>query len=227
MKMRIALLRTFKNVLYHSRLRPYLSFFNPNYFNFRPPQLCFLCECLEKTRDVEGAVVEVGVAFGSTTWFQAKYMIEQGIEKPYYAIDTFAGFTSADIEFEVQKRGKTPEMYTGFQVNSKKWFDGMLKMNHLTHVKSIQADANEFDFSQLGPISFCLLDVDLYRPISRCLPKLYDQLSEGGIIVVDDCDADVPAWEGSGQAYNEFMTSIASDPVVVHKKLGVVERPHS
>jgi hypothetical protein len=39
-------------------------------------------------------------------------------------------------------------------------------------VKSITADVFNFDFRSIAPISFCLLDVDLYLPIKNTLPKI-------------------------------------------------------
>jgi len=44
--------------------------------------------------------------------------------------------------------------------------------NAITRVKSIEADVNQYDLRTLGPLSFCLLDVDLYRPIRKSLKEL-------------------------------------------------------
>jgi hypothetical protein len=52
---------------------------------------------------------------------------------------------------------------------------------------SIDCDPAEFDFASVGPIAFALLDVDLYVPMAAILPKLYENLSPGGMILVDDC----------------------------------------
>jgi O-methyltransferase len=71
-------------------------------------------------------------------------------------------------------------------------------------VKSIESDVTKFDFSAIAPIAFCLLDVDLYRPIKDVLPKIYGAMSPGWIVIVDDCKA-AELWDSALQAYEEFV----------------------
>lgn len=88
-----------------------------------------------------------------------------------------------------------------------------------------RSDINKFDLTTIGPISFSLLDVDLYRPTHKALQELYEVLSPGGIIVVDDCDSSDIRWDGSDQAYKEFMNEIDQAPQISHGKLGVIKKP--
>jgi len=219
--MNIRMLKYIKEIQYLSPLRRY---FFPRYvYNFTAPQICFLCECLNNTRDVPGSIVEVGCAGGSTTIFLNKYMDARKIDKEYFCIDTFSGFVDKDIAHEVAKRGKIKEMYTeGFQVNKKKWFDGTMKSNRIARVHSIQTDVNDFDFTVLGNISFCLLDVDLYRPTKNSLASLFNLLSPQGIMVVDDCSQEDIRWDGADQAYKEFINEVAYPLRIIEEKLGVI-----
>jgi SAM-dependent methyltransferase len=219
----VKLLKAGKEVVFNS---PFRSYVFPKYrYNFTPPQLCFLCQCLEETKNIEGAIFEIGCASGYTTVFLNKYMDAQNIHKDYYAIDTFSGFVAEDIDFEVNNRDKAEQLFTGFQFNKKKWFDGTMQQNEITRVKSIETDINKFDLTKLGLLSFCLLDVDLYRPMQKALPELYQILSPGGIIVVDDCDSTNIRWDGSDQAYKEFMKERNEAILVVHQKLGIIKKP--
>lgn len=213
----------FKDIQFYS---PWRRYFFPRYsYNFTPPQLIFLCNCIEETKNVAGSIAEVGCANGRTTVFLNKYMSAQEIEKKYYALDTFSGFVEEDIQFEVNNRNKNRKLFKHFRLNKQKWFDGTIKQNKINRVVSIQADVNLYDLTTLGPFSFVLLDVDLYRPIKKALKELYQELTPGGIIVVDDCDADNVAWDGSDQAYKEFMDE-RNDPIkIVHNKLGIVRKP--
>ncbi len=152
-------------------------------------------------------------------------MSAQEIEKKYYALDTFSGFVEEDIQFEVNNRNKNKKLFKHFRLNKQKWFDGTIKQNKINRVVSIQADVNHYDLTTLGPFSFVLLDVDLYRPIKKALKELYQELTPGGIIVVDDCDADNVAWDGSDQAYKEFMDERNEPVKIVHNKLGIVRKP--
>jgi SAM-dependent methyltransferase len=200
----------------------------PRYtFGFSPPQLCFLCQCLEDTARVEGGIVEVGCHTGQTTVFLNKYLDARGIHKEYVALDTFSGTTARDIDFEVAHRGKARDVVTGFTVNSKRWFDMTMKDNGVARVRSVKADANGYDLRSLGPLSFALLDVDLYRPTRKALPELYDALGPGGMIVVDDCDPSDLQWDGADQAYREFVRAAGLPLQIVHGALGVVTKRSS
>lgn len=212
-----------REILFHSPLKRY--FFPKYLYNFTPPQLCYLCQCLEEAKNIEGSIAEVGCANGLTTVFLNKYMAYQQIDKTYYAIDTFSGFVVEDVRHEVANRGKSEKLFKRFQVNKKKWFDGTMRSNDVSWVRSIQADINKFYVSALGPLSFILLDVDLYRPIKKSLPELYAMLAPGGIMIVDDCDPSHIRWDGADQAYKEFMKEVNQPERVVHGKLGVIRKP--
>ena len=207
---------------------PWRRYFFPRYsYNFTPTQLIFLCNCIEETRNVDGSIAEIGCSNGRSTIFLNKFMSSQSIEKKYYAVDTFSGFVEEDVEYEIENRDKcdkNKKLYKQFRVNKKKWFDGTLKQNKINRVESIQADVNNYDLTMLGPFSFVLLDVDLYRPIKKALKELYQVLTPGGIIVVDDCDADDVICDGADQAYKEFMDNLNESAQIVHGKLGVVRK---
>ncbi len=220
--LKLKIKKLLKEFLFHT---PFRKNFFPIYdYNFTPPQLCFLCQCIEETKHVEGNIAEVGCAGGSTTVFLNKYMDAQNVQKEYYALDTFSGFIKSDIYFEVSSRGKSPGMFNSFRMNRIKWFDGTMQQNNISRVRSIEADVNEFDLTTLGPISFALLDVDLYRPMKKGIKELYHVLIPGGIIIVDDCNPHDIRWDGSDQAYKEFMKEINQPVQVVHGKLGIIRK---
>lgn len=167
--------RFIKQVEFKSPFRR--TFFPRFQYNFSAPQLCFLCQCIEDTRSVEGAIAEIGCADGHTTLFLNKYMDAQDIQKTYYALDTFSGFVAKDLEFEVE-RGKTTSTptCTAWEANDKRWFDATMYNGKISRVRSIEADVNEHDLTTLGPLSFVLLDVDFYRPMKKALPELVKSL---------------------------------------------------
>ncbi len=192
-------------------------------FNFSITQLIFLCQCLGKVKEVKGDIAEIGANEGKTTVFLNKYMDAEKIDKKYYALDTFSGFTSCDIDYEVSLRQKDPSFYTGFKA-SKKAFDIVMNRNKINRVVSIQADVNNYNLKSFGRLSFALLDVDLYRPMKKSLSELYDILTPNGIIVVDDCDNGNILWDGSDQAYKEFMHEINQPVEILFGKLGIIRK---
>lgn len=211
-----------KEIQFMSPLRRYLC--HRYRYLLNPAQLCFLCHCIEETRNVPGAILEIGCAEGSTTVFLNKYMDFLHLEKPYICIDTFKGFIPEDVRFEVTKRGKRNDDYHNniFSPNSVRWFNGTMKTNNIKRVTSIKADICKFDFETLGKISFCLIDVDLYRPTKKALEGVFDKMNEGGIVIIDDC-VDNNAYDGVFQATREFAIDHSVEYSVYLEKLGKIK----
>ena len=74
-------------------------------------------------------------------------------------------------------------------------------------------------------ISFALVDVDLYKPTAAALPKIWERLSPGGVIVVDDCRPGDYKYDGSLQAYLEFAQTIGEEPEYRAGRLGIINKP--
>jgi len=201
----------------------------PEYrFQFSAQQLCFFCKCLSDTKDIRGDVAEIGCEYGHTTIFLNNYLDNLiGEKKRYFALDTFSGFSETDISFEVENRSKTRYFYEGFRENRKEWFMKTMDINKAKRVEVIEADINDFNLQGLGHLSFVLLDVDLYRPTKKALPELYEALSPGGILIVDDCDPSNFCWDGAYQAYIEFTKIAGVTPRIIHQKLGLIRKPAS
>lgn len=189
---------------------------------FRADQLVYLCHCLDEAVEVAGDIAEIGVYQGRTTVFLNKYLDSKMTAKKYYAIDTFSGFTANDVDYEVSHREKSPSPYSTLK-SSKASFDKVMARNSISRVVAIQADVNNYEFKTMGSLCFALLDVDLYLPTKKSLTEVYSILSPGGIIIVDDC-AEADAYDGSNQAYREFMQENTLPVEVVHEKLGVVRK---
>jgi O-methyltransferase len=174
-----------------------------------------------------GSYVEVGCNRGATSVFLNKWMKGSGIAKRYVAIDTFSGFPAEQAEYEIAHRNKEPQIKRGFRENKRSWVERSLRLSGVDNVELIEADAAKFDYSSLKPIAFCLLDVDLYIPTSTALPKIYENLAPGGVIVVDDCSAAEPRWDGALQAYSEFVQSNSLPQNIVCDKLGIIEKNYA
>jgi O-methyltransferase len=216
------IVKCFKEIVFHTPLRKYLF---PRFgYGFNSQQICFICQCIEETQSVPGAIAEVGCSDGSSTVFFNNYLDSLKSDKKYFALDTFSGFVRDDIEFEVKSRAKEARYYKMFRVTKKKWFEWTMHYNGISRVIAIQADVNSFDLKSLGPLSFVLLDVDLYRPTKKSLTELYAVLSSGGLIVVDDCSTLDRRWDGANQAYCEFMLQAGRQAEIVHGKLGIVRK---
>jgi len=197
-------------------------------YMFRPVELAFLTECLTKTheRGLTGPILEIGCAAGATTVYLDKHLSYMGDDREYVCIDTFAGFTQEDIDVEIERGHDASQYNYVFKAYRKPWFDQTMENNGVTRVRSIQADANTFDFSQFDKISFCLIDVDLKRPVERSLAGIVDRMAPGGIIVIDDCKPN-NLFDGALAGYTESVERIGYPVDVRFDMLGVIEVPEA
>jgi O-methyltransferase len=191
-------------------------------YMYSPSQLGFLCQQITNTAEVPGSILEVGCAWGATTVFLNRHIDELGIDVDYYTVDTFEGFTDEDIRTE-QERGRRYYYDAAFNGNSKAWFDRTMLRNNATRVTSFRADAATFDYKKLAPYRFVLIDVDLHRPVLAALEAVYDLVSPGGTIIVDDCQQG-GEWGGAYEAFIGFTKAHDLDATITHGKLGVITR---
>lgn len=220
--MRTRLIRLIKSFFFKTFLWKY--FLPVMKFDMSISQLNFILETISSIKN-DGAIVEIGVGGGSTSVVINNYLSNQKIKKPFFAIDTFYGFTKEDILYENNVRGKS-DQYLYYRSNSKSWYIKTLIAHGISNATVFQADAKEFDYNKFGQIAFCLFDVDLYNPTSVVLPILYSKLIPGGVIIVDDCQNDLSIYDGAGQAYREFCNKFNLKEELVFNKLGVIRKPN-
>ena len=189
----------------------------------RPVQLEYLLRLGRETADITGTHVEVGCAHGATTALLKLQADDLGGKRRHIAIDTFAGFIPKDVTYEVTQRGKDPRHYRAFGDNKREWVEQSLKLAGARGVELVQADCIQFDFSAIGKIAFCFIDVDLYLPVRATLNAVYPLLAPGGIITVDDGNANT-AWAGALEAYLEFIAQHNLPTEIVGGKLGIIRR---
>ena len=199
------------------------TLFNVYPYMFEPHQLEFLLGAIRQTAEVPGVCVEVGCAYGATSVFLRKHLDRLAPHKNYIAIDTFTGFLVEHVRYETEVRHKDPQISQDFVINNRKWVSESIRQADVGSIEIVQCDASKFDFDRCHGISFCLIDVDLYLPVSLILPKIYDQLADGGILVVDDCQPH-PKWDGALAAYEEFVEARRILPEIVCDKLGIIRK---
>jgi O-methyltransferase len=191
-------------------------------YSFSPRQLCYLIDCLSRTVDVAGRVVEIGCAYGHTTVFLDRHLRESHDPRDIVCIDTFSGFTVEDATFEEQQRGKVSAKYSSrFADVSLRRFQRTMTDNGVTRVRAVQADIKSYDMNSIGEISFCLIDVDLYQPVRVALEKVIPLMTPGGIVVIDDCRPH-PLWDGALQAYDECVAERRIDREIVEGQFGLI-----
>lgn len=192
-------------------------------YMFEPDQLMFIANTAVEQLSVAGSYIEVGCARGASTAFVNRALAQHGAPPRYITLDTFAGFPAEQSDYEIRERGKPEDIKVNFVVNRQEWVERSLRLAGVRHVECITGDAAVFDYSAAAPISWCLLDVDLYLPMKAALPRIYEALAPGGVIIVDDC-MDDERWDGALQAFREFTDERGLPPTIVHRKLGVIRK---
>jgi hypothetical protein len=145
---------------------------------------------------IGGALVECGVWRGGCSALMAWI----GRPRTIWLFDSFEGLPEPgpfDGQEAKQFAGKVvasehdvQEIFTRLGVNGtvrKGWFETTVP----------QASR------EIGPIAVLRLDGDWYESTKVCLENLFDLVSPGGVVIVDDYDR----WQGCRRAVDEFMTS--------------------
>ena len=199
----------------------YTNIGKPNYpYNLDPLQLSEIIISLEKVKNLDGVICEIGVARGMTTRFICEYLNNTDTKTDYYCLDTFNSFTKEDVNFEIENRKKTHSELLGFSYNNfKKW---KKNFNNYEYIKAIETDVKKFDFKKIKPIKFALLDVDLYLPTLSALENLKNNMITGGILMVDDVSKN-NSWDGADQAFHEFIKKHSLKFELVGKKCGIIK----
>ena len=190
-------------------------------YKITPAQLSFLCNGIAETKGSHGAILEIGVAKGDTSAFLLEHLKTTADSRTIYFLDTFSGFTEESIVHEVNVRGKGAGAYEAFRYGDEKIFVQNLERLGYTNFKTLRGDASTLDYSQFGSIDVVLLDIDLYQPTKRILERLWDHMAVPGFICVDDCKGETE-WDGSLEAYLEFMSVKGLQPEVVGGKGGII-----
>lgn len=175
-------------------------------YKLNPAQLAAMLELIDRTREANASVAEIGVARGDTSLFLLEHLRTTRDERPLWLFDTFGGFTPESVEAEVSDRGKTAGAYEVFRYGDERRFERHLRKAGYENFRIVKGDASRFDWSTIAPIGAVILDIDLYLPTVAILEAIWPHLVPSGGIVVDDCLPDTP-WDGSLQAYEEFIAA--------------------
>lgn len=215
-----------KRALFWSPLRAYVLY--KYRYAFTPAQLARLTRLATEAAATDGDFCEIGCYRGYTTVFLNRHLDAVAPAKRYWAIDTFGGFVPSDVRHERQERGKdSPEdrrALDKFTINSRRWFEANLRENGITRVRTHAAAVQDFCFPADTRLCFVLLDVDLYLPTVAGLEKVWPLLASGGLVVVDDCQAD-HVYDGARQAVAEFCAKHGIGHELLETKLAVLRKP--
>jgi hypothetical protein len=154
---------------------------------------------------VPGDVVECGAARGGSAALMALTLERHGDARSVWVLDTFEGLpppTQADPGiakfFTGRCRGDLAQVRALFE-----------KLGVAARCKIVQGLFQDtLPGCGIGPICVLHLDGDWYESVKVCLDLLYDRVSPGGTIQIDDYGH----WSGARRALDEFLTRRGIDP---------------
>jgi hypothetical protein len=139
---------------------------------------------------IPGDFLEAGVCKGGAAIFMRALQVAHGAgERRTWLVDSFAGVppsdAPADSRYDVHlEEGRRPWLACS-QEQVREHFRryGLLDPN-VRFLPGWLADT--LPSAETGPLAILRLDVDLYSSTAECLDLLYDRVSPGGFVIVDD-----------------------------------------
>lgn len=176
-------------------------------------KLGFLLSIIEKTKNLDGDIIELGTYKDGTTVLFAKYLSKNNINKKIYACDTFSGFPYADrfsAENVLQSSGNVAKKEDLFKDTSLEYVKTKFEKFGVSTKIIILQGLFEDTLSTLNHrFSLAMVDSDLYDSSKVAIEQIFPKMTKGGIMVFDDYDEEnrnSPKW-GQTKAVDDFVRS--------------------
>jgi len=172
---------------------------------------------------IDGDIVETGVWKGGTLILVKKILEDCNVKKKIIGFDTFEeGFQKpGELDKKIRYGFKEKGNLYNKTFNYKK-FETSSLTNTLSNIRKNCKDVEELylikgkiedtlEKENIKKISLLMLDTDYYESTKFALEKLYDKVSQNGIIYIDDYGN----WKGAKQAVDEFFKKKKINPFLI------------
>ncbi len=174
--------------------------------------------CIEN--GIAGAYVECGVwKGGSSALVNALLQSHEPSDpRPVWLFDSFEGLPQPS---EKDGAGVQDRYYSGILAADQSYVRRAHERagSSLENVRVIPGWFNETlpqHREAIGTIAILHIDVDLYDSVYCVLSELYDQVTPGGAIVIDDYGSE-KRWPGCRRAVHEFFEERELDPEIIRR----------
>ena len=164
-------------------------------FDARAATMRLLAEQIRE-ENIPGDVAELGVFRGDfAVLINAAFP-----DRTIHLFDTFEGFPARDVEIE-QAQGLSRAKAGDFSETAMDMVEQRLPYPEraLFHKGYFPAT---FDGCEEKTFAFVSVDADLYVPTAAALPRFFDRLSPGGVLLIHDVNS--TQFSGAGKAVREF-----------------------
>lgn len=185
--------------------------------------------------NIPGDFVECGVWRGGTGIIIKKILQQFNDKKrKIFLLDSYEGMENLEKSNTLTENDKLDELCSYILNDAEKYFNRKLietdydeVIKNLKHFDCYDKNTillkgwfnDKFPFDTIERISFLRLDCDYYYPTKVCLEKLYNKISKGGIIILDEYYLE---FMGEKNAVDEFRTknNITSKIIPVDNNIG-------
>ena len=176
------------------------------------PRHCYVENLMLAARvaHIPGCVVECGVWRGGMIAGVASIL---GPSRRYYLCDSFEGLPPVKpIDGAAAARWQQDTTSPHYHDNCRAGEEYAIQAMALAGIGSPTLVKGWFDQSLPSlrleqPIALLRLDGDWYDSTMACLQSLYDQVSPGGLIIIDD----YYTWDGCSRAVHDFLSRRSSE----------------
>jgi hypothetical protein len=166
-------------------------------------------ELFQRSSSVRGEIMECGVFKGNSLfrWIKFRDLLENTFSRKIIAFDVFGAFPSTAYEPDQQKRQAFIDETNGGVGVSLEEINSILAHQGLhKNVELVKGDILKTlpEYLRQHPelkLSLVHIDVDIYEPTKLALELLFEHVSSGGIIVLDDYGA----FPGTNKAIDEVL----------------------
>ena len=187
-------------------------------FDARAATMRLLAEQIRE-ENIPGDAAELGVFRGD---FAA--LINAAFpDRTIHLFDTFEGFPAEDVEIE-QAQGLSRAKAGDFSETAADMVERRLPYPERAVFHKGYFPAT-FDGCEEKIFAFVSVDADLYAPTAAALPRFFDRLSPGGVLLIHDVNS--TQFSGAGKAVREFCAERGLLPMPVCDLHGsvVLRRP--
>ena len=180
-------------------------------------------DCVRRAElySVSGCIVECGVAGGGCSALMALVSRDYGSSRVSWLFDSFEGLPAKTVEDGNPRISNGTDRHTdrlseGFCLGTLEEVEDLFyrilrfQKDNVRMVKGWFQDTLPRCREQVGQIAVLRLDGDWYESTKCCLENLYEQVADGGYVIIDDY-----ALVGCRKAVDEFFGSREWKPDVV------------
>ena len=185
-------------------------------------------------RGIPGEIVECGVWRGGSMQAIALTLLEEGAaDRELHLFDTFEGMPPPS-EHDTRKGVSAAEMLAARDKEHWIWAiaglddvqEGMRETGYPTELVHYHQGKVEDTVPDLAPerIALLRLDTDWYESTKHELEHLWDRLSPGGVLIIDDYGD----WDGARLATEEFLRTLPEPLLMLPAGSGrIALKPHA